>query len=152
MLRIMDGGPKISNEIVAEFERRNDMRLPRVYREFLLAHNGGRPERDLLAVPGCKASPIARISFFYGIGGPLGFECYDLDWNVEWYADRLGEGLLSIASTEGSDKICMSLPSGGIVFWDGYEHVPVYPVAQSFEELVENLYRDADSPEFAPSI
>ena len=149
MLRTMEGGPPISDEIVDEFERRHGIRLPHACREFLLTHNGGCPERDVFLVPGCKSSPDARIHFFFGIGGSLGFECYDLDWNIEWYRDRVGTELLPIATTEGADRVCMSLRSGEIVFWDGYEHVG-YPVARNFEEFIDHLYREEDSPRFDP--
>ena len=46
--------------------------------------------------------------------------------------------------------ICMALPSGGIVFWDGYEHVPVYPIAPNFEEFIGALHGDELSPHFNP--
>jgi hypothetical protein len=150
MLRIADSGPPITDKIVDQFERRHGIRLPTAYRSFLLVQNGGRPERDLITVPGCKASPFARIHFFHGIGGPLGFDCYDLDWNIKICADLYSKGLLPIASTEGSDMICMALRSGEIVFWDGYEQVPVYPLAPNFEKFIGALYRDELSPHFDP--
>lgn len=146
MLRIVDSGPTISDKIVSEFEYRHGIQLPHAYRDFLLMHNGGRPERDLIVVTGCKASPVARIHFFHGIGGVLGFKCYDLDWNINVCADLYKSGLLPIASTEGADMICMSLQSGEIVFYDGYEQVPPYPVASNFEEFTHKLYSDELSP------
>lgn len=150
MLSTIENGPRISNEIVNEFERRHGIQLPGSYRKFLLVHNGGRPVRDLIVVPGCKASPTARIHFFHGIGGSLGFQCYDLDWNIKTCADLYEKGLLPIASTEGADMICIFLPSGEVVFWDGYEQVPVYPLAVNFEEFICKLYSDELSPHAEP--
>lgn len=150
MLRMTDRGPQITDEIVDQFERRHGIRLPAAYRDFLLMHNGGRPERDLIAVPGCKSSPFSRIHFFHGIGGPLGFDCYDLDWNISTCADIYSKGLLPIVSTEGADMICMALPSGEIVFFDGYERVPVYPVSPNFAEFIGALYSDELSPHINP--
>jgi hypothetical protein len=42
------------------------------------------------------------------------------------------------------------LPSGEIVFWDGYEYVPVYPIARNFEEFIYKLYSDELSPQMDP--
>ena len=117
--------------------------LPDAYRMFLLTNNGGRPERDLVVVPGCAASPYARIHFFFGIGHPV--ECYDLEWNFAHSGD-IPAGLLPIATTEGADIFCLT-SSGQVVFWDGYESV-VYPVADSFERFLMMLHGDELSPGF----
>lgn len=147
MLRTKEGGPPISEAIVAELEQRHSFRLPNDYREFLLMWNGGRPERDLVNVPGCSASPFARIHFFFGIGDPV--ESCNIDWNIEWFGDRLGAGLLPIATTEFVDKFCMSLESGEIIFWDGYQDVR-YLVARNFKEFIDQLFRGEGSPRFEP--
>jgi hypothetical protein len=147
MLRTKEGGPPISEEDVADLERRRGIQLPDDYRRFVLTWNGGRPERDLVSVPGCQASPFARIHFFFGIRDPV--ESCNIDWNVEWFGDRLGAGLLPIATTEGVDKICMSVNSGEIIFWDGYKDVR-YPIAPNFKDFIAQLFRDEGSPRFAP--
>ncbi len=101
MLRTREGGPSISRPEIDLFEKRHGLLLPPSYREFLLQRNGGRPERDLFAVVGFGANPVARVHFFFGIGDPV-VSC-DLDWNVAEYRDRIPPGLLPIATTEGAD-------------------------------------------------
>jgi hypothetical protein len=145
MLRTRESAIAATPTSVESFERRFGVALPHTYREFLMTANGGRPESDLVAVPGCVGSPYARIHFFFGIGHPL--ECYDLAWNVE-HASDLPPGLLPIATTEGADMLCLT-PSGSVVFWDGYENA-VYLVAESFEGFLRQLYRDDFSPSIEP--
>jgi hypothetical protein len=147
MLRTKEGGPPISEGIVDELEHRLGIRLPGEYKKFLLTWNGGRPERDLINVPGCSASPLARVHFFFGIGDPI--ESCNIEWNLEWFGDRLGTGLLPIATTEGVDKICISLASEEIIFWDGY-HGARYLIARDFGEFIDKLFRGEGSPRFDP--
>jgi SMI1-KNR4 cell-wall len=142
-MRTREAAKPATPKAVESFERRFGLALPKAYREFLVMANGGRPERDLVTVPGCVGSPYARIHFFFGIGHPM--ECYDLAWNFEQASD-LPSGLLPIATTEGADMLCLT-PSGSVVFWDGYDNA-VFPIAESFEGFLEQLYRDDLSPSF----
>ena len=139
MMQTTESGPNITPTNIAEFERRYGVLLPTDYRRFLLVRNGGRPERDLFRVPDCEANPIARVHFFFGIDDPV--ESCNLAWNVEVFEGRLRSGLIPIATTEGADKICMALDDGSIVYWDGYQDV-VFPVAASFDEFLQSLFRD----------
>lgn len=143
MLRTRESAKAASLAEVREFESRFGIALPEAYREFLSTSNGGRPERDLVDVPGCKGSPYARVHFFFGIGHPM--DCYDLAWNVA-HADDLPRGLIPIATTEGADMFCLTR-SGEVVFWDGYEGT-VFLVADTFAQFLDGLYDDELSPSF----
>jgi hypothetical protein len=143
MLRTRESAKAATPTSVESFERRFGRALPKAYRAFLLTANGGRPERDLVTVPGCIGSPYARIHFFFGIGHPI--ESYDLAWNVA-HASDLPPGLVPIATTEGADMFCLAT-SGSVVFWDGYDNA-VFPIAESFEGFLGQLYRDDLSPSF----
>ena len=150
-MRTFGGGPRITENDIADFERRQNIVLPSSYRSFLLQSNGGRPERDLFLIPGFPEGPDGRIHFFFDINGSMG--CYNLDFNREWFSDRIPDHLLPIATTEGADIICMSLAPdalGAVYYWDGVHISPTYGmlylVANSFEEFLEQLYRDEDSP------
>ena len=141
MLRTTEGGSVLSEMAVVEFERRRRRALPATYRDFLKATNGGRPERDLIVVPGCEASPYARVHFFLGLSHPI--EAYNLDWNMDNF-DDLPVGWLPIAKTEGADMFCLA-PNGVVVFFDGYGG-PCIEVADDFAQFVSKLYRDDLSP------
>ena len=150
-MRTTEAGPLIDEAEVAAFEEKYKISLPSAYRAFLIETNGGRPERDVFPVPGFTQSPAARVHFFLGINDPI-LSC-NLDWNRDVFANRIDEHLLVIASTEVADMICMSLAShtlGSVYYWDGYETSPTYGrlylVANSFEEFLNLLYRDEDSP------
>lgn len=147
MLRTIEGGPAITQRDVDGFERRLGAQIPIEYRQFLLAQNGGRPERDVFAVPGCQGSPTARVHFFCAIGDAV--ESNDLAWGLDVFGD-LPSGLFRIGSTEGADIVCMMVglgpfPEGSIVFWDDYAKRP-FLVAATFSQFVDSLYRDPDSP------
>lgn len=150
MINTISGGPHISAIDIDHFEKRHGIKLPEDYKQFLLQRNGGRPERDIFYVPGCKASPDARIHLFCGIGHPS--KTHELSWHIDLHSERLPNYLLPIASTEGADIICMDIGRihhGRIIFWDGYELTgrTEYVVAKSFTEFIESLFRDEDSPE-----
>ncbi len=105
MVQTTEGAPPTTADAIAEFEGRQRLALPEPYKAFLLARNGGRPERDLFEVPNSQGSPVARIHFFFGLGDTE--ESCDLDWNHEVFSDRISAECLPIATTEGADKICL---------------------------------------------
>ncbi|WP_437852577.1 SMI1/KNR4 family protein [Sorangium sp. So ce363] len=144
MIRTHEAAKSVAGSDVETVEQQFGLALPDDYRKFLLIRNGGRPERDLVAVPMCEASPYARIHFFFGVGHPM--ECYDLAWNLANGSD-LPAGLIPIATTEGADVFCLT-PSGGVVFWDGYGG-SIFPVSESFDQFLSQLYRDDLSPDFS---
>ncbi|MGK4000048.1 SMI1/KNR4 family protein [Sorangium sp. So ce1024] len=144
MVRTREAAGPVTCADVEGVERRLGVALPADYREFLLSRNGGRPERDLVSVPMCEASPYARIHFFFGVNHPL--ECYDLVWNVENGAE-LPAGLIPIAATEGADVFCLN-SAGGVVFWDAYGS-SLFPVSESFGGFLSQLYSDELSPKIS---
>jgi hypothetical protein len=81
------------------------------------------------------------------------YESCNLYWNREVFDDRIPSNLLVIATTEGAEKICMSLAPdmlGAVYYWDGVHISPTYGrlylVANSFREFIDLLYRDELSP------
>lgn len=139
--------PATDNDIRA-LEDKFKIKLPLPYVEFLQTSNGGQSDRDFTVVPGCKESPYARIHFFHGIGYPL--ECYDLAWSIEVFADRLPTDIIPIATTEGADLFCLNLTTGGVVFWDGWDHT-IYPLADSFKAFLDSLSAEEPLVEGEPS-
>lgn len=149
MLTTRNGGPLVTEEQVRLFEQANSLSLPAAYRSFLMARNGGRPERDVFCVPGCKGSPTARLHFLFGIGHPI--RSYDLHWNLVVFGDRIPGELLPIGTTEGADLLCLGVKdsrAGQVVFWDGYQETGnrFYSVAPSIDEFFGLLSVDSDSP------
>ena len=147
ILQTVEGGPQLRMSDIETLERRLGISLPRTYRDFLVRGNGGRPERDLFAVLGCTANPVARIHLFFGINDPI--DSCNVTWNVEVLRERLPKELIPIATTEGADKICLASDTGAIVYWDGYSN-ELFPVARSFDAFVDSLFRDDLSPSLEP--
>ncbi|MEO7330815.1 MAG: SMI1/KNR4 family protein [Minicystis sp.] len=144
MIRTQEGAEQTSLTSIKLLEQRFGLKLPESYQQFLLTTNGGRPERDLILVPGCAASSYARIHFFFGVDDAV--ESCDLAWNIALRSD-LPSGAIPIATTEGADIFCLT-PKGGVLFWDGYENKP-YPLADDFDGFLVQLYRDEHSPAFS---
>jgi hypothetical protein len=149
-LRTFEGGPPLRQEDLRSFEEHHGITLPSSYREFLLATNGGRPERDLVTIVGLEGNPLARIHLFFGLRDSV--ESCNLDWNLDVFRDRIPAGLLPIATTEGTDKICLSVreeQAGSVFYWDGHAQAgqrSLYFLADDFALLLSSLQADELSP------
>ncbi|MGZ3460387.1 MAG: SMI1/KNR4 family protein [Archangium sp.] len=150
LLQTFEGGPPLNEEDVRSFEKEHGLTLPASYREFLLATNGGRPERDLFKLNGLEGNPLGRIHIFFGLNDPIA-SC-NLDWNLDTFGDRIPANLLPIATTEGIDKICLSVTghrTGAIFYWDGHARAGernLYPLADDFASFISSLHADEVSP------
>jgi hypothetical protein len=149
-LQTSEGGPPLREEELSSFEEQHGLALPGTYREFLLATNGGRPERDLLVLQGLEGNPVGRIHLFLGLKDPV--ESCNLDWNREVFRDRLPADLLPIATTEGADKICLAVAgerAGAIFYWDAHARGGernLYLLAEDFDSFISTLRADELSP------
>lgn len=150
LLRTFEGGPPLNEEDVRSFERKSGLALPASYKEFLLATNGGRPERDLFMLNGLEGNPLGRIHIFYGLNDPI--PSCNLDWNLEVFRERIPVNLLPIATTEGADKICLLVAGdrpGAIFYWDGHARTGernLYFLANDFASFLSSLQADEVSP------
>jgi SMI1 / KNR4 family (SUKH-1) len=147
MIRTIEAAPATSENAIKALESKVGFRFPDSYRVFLLLRNGGRPERDLVRVPGCDASPVARVHFFFGVDDPI--ESCNLAWNIKLLPEQLPRHSLPIATTEGADIFILMLDTGQVAFWDDYQK-KVFPLATSFDEFIGSLYRDNSSPRLTP--
>jgi SMI1/KNR4 family protein SUKH-1 len=149
-LKTFEGGPPITDEDVATFERKHKLTLPSSYRQFLLRTNGGRPERDLFSIEGLEGAPEGRIHVFFALNDTM--ESCRLDWNLRAFAGRIPSHLLPIATTEGADQVCLSLRGkhgGAVFYWDGYAQPGednLYFLASDFDRFVASLYADMNTP------
>jgi len=150
MLRRMDEeGRPLTDKDIEWAESQLGFRLPRDYRDFLLSHNGGRPEPELFPIHGLAKNPVGALQVFFGIDSEI--ESSDLLWNVEVMAGRLPANCLPIACDNSGDLICLSLygpDAGSVLFWDYYGEQPgpirgyenVYKIAESFGEFLNALH------------
>jgi hypothetical protein len=149
-LRTFEGGPPLTEEDLHSFEKGLGVTLPTAYKAFLLATNGGRPERDLFPIHGLEDNPLGRIHVFFGLKDSV--ESCNLDWNLDVFRDRLPAGLLPIATTEGTDKICLAVAgeqSGRVFYWDGHARAGspnLYSLADDWTSFIASLRADELSP------
>ncbi|RKH30568.1 SMI1/KNR4 family protein [Corallococcus sp. CA041A] len=149
-MRTTQSGSLLSSADLDAFEQRFRLKLPLPLREFLLATNGGRPERDLFKLQGLPGNPIGRIHFFFGLNDPI--ESCNLEWNLEVFRDRIPPGLLPIATTEGADKVCLSVTgatAGQVFYWDAHARPgtnSVHFLAEDLDTFISALQSDALSP------
>ncbi|HZH17577.1 MAG TPA: SMI1/KNR4 family protein [Archangium sp.] len=150
LLRTLEGGPPLNEEDIRSFEVKHGLALPASYKEFLLDTNGGRPGRDLFANNEFEANPLGRIHIFFGLKDPV-VSC-NLDWNLDVFGDRIPTDLLPIATTEGIDKICLSVGGkqpGAVFYWDGHARSGernLYFLADDFSSFIASLHADEVSP------
>ncbi|WP_375756115.1 SMI1/KNR4 family protein [Corallococcus exercitus] len=155
LLRTTEGGPLLSTADLDAFEQRYALKLPLLLREFLLATNGGRPERDLFKLQGVPGNPFGRIHLFFGLNDSI--ESCNLDWNLEVFRERLPPGLLPIATTEGADKICLAVSGadlGRVFYWDAHAQPgtnSVHLLAEDLYTFISALQSDALSPSLLES-
>jgi hypothetical protein len=115
-----------------------------------LATNGGRPERDLFTLNDFEGDSTGRIHIFFGLNDPI-TSC-NLDWNLTVFRDRIPANLLPIATTEGADKICLSITGGQpgrIFYWDGHARAgerSLHFLADDFASFTASLHADEVSP------
>jgi cell wall assembly regulator SMI1 len=149
---IRENGPPLKEETVSAFERLIGAKLPSDYRQFLVTHNGGRPEPDTIEIQEFPASPT-NIQVFFGFDRQ--FETSDLRWNREIVGNDLGEpDLLPIACDSFGDPFCVRLAGSdyGVIYFVNFEEsVPHrYYVAASFSALLLKLRdwegNDASNP------
>jgi hypothetical protein len=145
-VRTFEGGPPLSDADIDAFASKYGLTLTPSFRTFLRTTNGGRPERDLFAIQGLPGNPVGRIHFFFGLNDAV--ESCNLDWNLDVFRDRIPAGMLPIATTEGSDKVCLSV-SGQVFYWDAHAHSgtdSVHWLAEDLDAFVASLRSDALSP------
>ena len=139
-------GPPLTEADVELLEREIGIRLPGVFRAFLLKYNGGRPSPSAFPIRGLANNPFGNIQVFFRIDGPI--ESSNLNWNCNVFAGRTPSNLLPIACDDCGDLICLSIfepDARSVVFWDILNepeepsYANVYPVADSFEEFLEGI-------------
>lgn len=137
---LMDNKPPLTSGALTELEQKIDYRLPEDYRSFLVSHNGGQPENQLLRVPDCHADVL--IDHFLGIGRPYA----DIQWWLNELKDDLKDDFLPIGFDPGDNALLMDKSNGKIYYWDSARFFPTstdeenaFWVADSFSELLIRL-------------
>ena len=124
---------QINEEIIKEFEKDNNLKLPESYRKFLLKYNGGETYKT-------ECGRITDIRYMFGLNTN---DMYDLNNNLKYeIPERLAQehDLLNIADNILGDYICIKIndPNDDSV-WFKYHDKPTKPkkLADSFIEFIQ---------------
>jgi hypothetical protein len=145
--KLRDSNPPTTATAIEEFERPRGIVLPPPYKEFLLAANGGVPEKPAFPVQGIAAYSVGVIQVFFGIGARPPMP--DLAEIYDFYVTGIPRDLIPIADNGGGDYVSLDLRGGRerVVFWDKrhfwgtgeWREGDLYHVANSFEEFLASL-------------
>ena len=151
---ISDSGRLVSETEVKAFEKRNGIRLPQNYRNFLLTQNGGMPSPSEFPLEGHREG-VMDIQVFYRLDD--GIEVSQLQYNFDLHHERFDDvafaSLFPIGNDSFNDRICLDLSEerfGAAVFidlvpiWKDHTAKDIYVVADNFDAFLEMLYEVED--------
>ena len=145
------GSSGLTLDDIDHAEKRLGQPIPAGYREFLLKHNGGRPDPSefTMAAPSEGSTQIGSVKSFLSINGPE--ETLDLDYVFNTFHQRIPARLFPVARDPGGNLICIAIEepdAGKVYFWDhereAEETEPpteanLYFVADSFDAFLDKL-------------
>jgi cell wall assembly regulator SMI1 len=115
---ILESKPAVTEAAIVRLEKRLKSKLPLPYREFLLRHNGGRPQPATF-VPSDKDRPTEVINSFLALDGDPDVD--DLSTFLKLYKKRLPASFLPVAYDAFGNLICIGLQGPGrgrVYFWN----------------------------------
>lgn len=145
---------KITIQDLQKIEHIKECKLPKDYRNFLLRHNGGKPNFNITEIkdevlPNGEAN-LFGIRLFYGISLDKN-SSYDIFYNIKLRHNRIPDELLPIACNSSGDDMCICIRGnnyGKVYYWDHENEVNpgaapwwgnIYWLADSFTELLQGL-------------
>ena len=161
-LHIFHDYGSIDKKYIEDFEKQYNICLPKTYKEFILRHNGGSFEEDTFDFIKKSGEDGIRSCFFYSFGN----EDASKGENIITYNKGIQDpnyygvkGLIGFASTAEGDTVCFDYrdepktcePKIALLVHDeyetdsdGYEHMKVEYIANSFDEFLDMLYEFND--------
>lgn len=154
-LMMSDTSPPLTVAEIQSFEASQQILLPAEYKQFLLLHNGGKPDRRLFRFNHSAVGEfVGEVGMFFSIDETSTDSLFEY---METYSGRVPTDLLPVARDIGGNLICISVGnanSGQMFFWDheGEYEIPVAKevdyrnidfLATSFDEFVNHLEFDS---------
>lgn len=127
-VKLTEASPASKNEIEA-LEKALGVRLPDEFENFLLAHNGARPESNMFLVGSDNDSGVRKF-----------VPCSEIVEQMK-FIDNVSFKMIPIAEDDCGNYVLLNLDDGGrIYFWDHeepYEQIELAPGMNAFLELLE---------------
>ena len=160
-LHIFDDYGAIGKKYIEDFEKQYNICLPKTYKEFILKHNGGSFYESHFDFINKSGQEDMRCFLFKSFGEPERGKELITDTNLHlqdpnYYGVK---GLIGFASTAEGDTVCFDYrddpktcePKIALLVHDeyetdpdGYEHMKVEYIANSFDEFLDMLYEFND--------
>lgn len=154
LVSISSAGRKVSEAEIKAFEKKNRVKLPESYVEFLLLNNGGIPFPNEFPLVGHREE-ATDVQVFYRLAD--GLEVSQLQHNFDFHQENLlGRefiDLFPIGTDSFGDPIYLDLSKeryGAVVFfdmvpiWKEHSAKDLYVIADSFSAFLEMLYEEKD--------
>jgi len=149
MIKPIDGTPKLTEEMLRQFEEESQSKLPNDYRRFLLQNNGGFPSPDCVTFKEAGRATASDVFCFHSIGDERAWA--SMEWHHKTFSGRLPKNTLPIAHDSCGNLWLLNVGpdhGGSVVFWDhgsfdtfDETDFDVWPrVAKSFQEFIHNLH------------
>lgn len=145
---VVDSEVKLTKLDVYRLEEKLGINLPVEYKNFLLLHNGGHPEKDCYPAINTSLNG-ADIAWFYAF---YDGEYENLLKEYSRFKDMVPEDFIPVARGSGGNEICLGVSGnvfGKVYFfirnWELYENgqpVPddMYTIANNFTDFINSLY------------
>ncbi len=149
-MKINNSGSQLTGDIITEVEKQLKIKLPKDYKDFMIKHNGGRPEEDWgfdFIETGSGDTTSSLICDFATISNEYNSLQNGYKNLVE--AEEIPPGLLPIADDPGGNIIFLSVAEEdyGKVCFGNHEladpetgFLVMSLIADSFTEFIDKLY------------
>ena len=131
-----------------KFEKVNDIRLPEEYRNFLIEHNGGRPEPNTVPL----GTGATDVHYLYGMHEAASWA--NFFYHLDVYFGRIPNFYMPIGNDSFGNLFIMSLRDdnfGYVAFWSHEDELKegdageyfenVFHLYSSFTDFVNSLYQ-----------
>lgn len=125
---------KIDLKDLQDFEESNQVSLPEDYKNFLIEHNGGVPEYNVISF-GTNASDVQILFGMHN--GPYYASLFQA---IDVFQNRIPGWYIPIGRDSGGNLYIMSLWEGNkgvIAFWDHETEAPEGEADQYYDNLTE---------------
>lgn len=126
--------PLKSEDLLNDYEKLTEYKLPKDFRKFVIELNGGRPERKGFSTNTDKNRELKSFLSFNPNDKETVWQAY------EWLKDEFGNKYLAFAIDNFGNVICFDTDNGNVVFLN-HEDLSVECISATFGDFMKALYK-----------